>query len=93
MARTRRMMTAFFIAAGAAVMALAPSAQAAPPEGLAGTPVGEVYTLAEQGYDVQINWDEGKPANVPLALCTVTGVNTSAKPVASVSVSCPPSVP
>lgn len=73
-------------------MTFAPLAQASPPEGLAGTPVGEIYTLAGQGYDVQVHWDQGQPTDVPLALCTVTGVDTSAKPVAAVSVSCPAEV-
>lgn len=73
-------------------MAFAPLAQATPPEGLAGTPIGEIYNLAGQGYDVQVRWDQGQPANVPLALCTVTGVDTSAKPAATISISCPASV-
>lgn len=70
-------------------MAFAPLAQATPPEGSVGTPIGEIYTLVGQGYDVRVHWDQGQPANVPLALCTVTGVDTSAKPAATISVSCP----
>ena len=58
-------------------MAFAPLAHAAPPEGLAGTPIGEIYTLVGEGYDVQMHWDAGQPADVPLALCTVTGVDVT----------------
>ena len=73
-------------------MAFAPLAHAAPPEGLAGTPIGEIYTLVGEGYDVQMHWDAGQPADVPLALCKVTGVDESAKPTATISVSCPAKV-
>ncbi len=72
-------------------MAFAPLAQAGTPEGLADTPIGEIYSLADQGYDVKIDWDAGRAPNVPLALCSVTNVDTSAKPAATISVSCPPS--
>ena len=89
MARNRRILTALSLAGGSAVMAFAPLAQAAPPEGMAGTPIGEIYTLAGEGFDVQVPWDQGEPADVPLALCTVTGVDESAKPTATISVSCP----
>lgn len=92
MARTRRILTALSLAGGSAVMAFAPLAQAAPPEGLAGTPIGEIYTLVGEGYDVQMHWVAGQPADVPLALCTVTGVDESAKPTATISVSCPAKV-
>ncbi len=92
MARIRRILTALSLAGGSTVMAFAPLAQAAPPEGLAGTPIGEIYTLVGEGYDVQMHWDEGQPADVPLALCTVTGVDESAKPAATISVSCPAKV-
>lgn len=92
MARTRTIFTALSVTGGAAVVAFAPLAQAAPPEGLASTPIGEIYTLAGQGYDVQVHWDQGQPADVPLALCSVTGVDASAKPAATISVSCPAEV-
>lgn len=92
MARIRQFLTTLALAGGSAVMAFAPLAHAAPPEGLAETPIGEIYTLVGEGYDVQMHWDAGQPADVPLALCTVTGVDESAKPTATISVSCPAKV-
>jgi hypothetical protein len=83
--------TAALGAAGlAASMALAPSAPAQTPEAGTESPGATIRQLANAGFDVQVNWVAGEPSNIPLSQCSVTSIDTSAPPVAAVSVNCPP---
>ncbi|VEG57729.1 Uncharacterised protein [Mycolicibacterium aurum] len=73
-----------------AATATAPAAVAQLPEAGTESPAATIRQLANAGFDVQVNWVAGEPSNIPLSQCTVTGIDTSAPPVASVSINCPP---
>lgn len=87
-----RWVAATLTAAGPlAALMFAPGAYAAPQANAAVPPTETIQALAREGLDVQFNWVDGEPANMPLALCSVTGVDTSVASIATVSVDCPPS--
>jgi hypothetical protein len=73
-----------------ASMSLTPVATAQPPEAGTESPANTIRQLANQGFDVQVNWVDGEPSNIPLSECSVTRIDTSAPPTAWVSVDCPP---
>ncbi|ORB30041.1 hypothetical protein [Mycolicibacterium parafortuitum] len=89
MACTRGIITALSVAGPAAVLAFAPFAHADPPPQAVVSPAQTIENLAHEGYDVQFNWVDGEAANMPLGMCSVSGVNTATKPVATVSIDCP----
>jgi hypothetical protein len=84
------------ISAGAtASIALAPIATAAPgvlPEPGSEDASATIKDIKAQGYDVQINWDNGYP-DVPLSQCWVNDINTADTtgplPTAYVDIECP----
>lgn len=74
----------------AAAFAAAPVAFAGPTPVAGGeSPNQTIRDLTNNGYDVQINWVEGYPSNIPLSQCTVTQIDTHAPPTAWVSINCP----
>ena len=85
---TRWLATA--LACGALMAAAAPAATAQLPEAGTEAPAATIRQLANAGYNVEINWVAGEPSNIPLSQCSVTRIDTSAPPVAWVSVDCPP---
>ena len=89
MTRTRGIITAMSMAGPAAMLAFAPFAHADPAPQAVVSPAQTIENLAHEGYDVQFNWVDGEPANLPLGMCTVSGVNSAPKPVATVSIDCP----
>ena len=79
------------VLACAALMTMtAPAASGQLPEAGTETPGATIRQLAGQGFDVEVNWVDGEPSNIPLSQCTVTRIDTSAPPTAWVSVDCPP---
>lgn len=89
MAFTRALPLALAAGGLIATVALAPVALAQPEAGTE-SPSTTIRQLANEGFDVQVNWVAGEPSNIPLSECSVTGIDTSAPPVASVSINCPP---
>lgn len=74
----------------AGLIVTAPAAVAQLPEAGTESPGTTIRQLANAGYNVEINWVDGEPSNIPLSQCTVTRIDTSAPPTAWVSVNCPP---
>ena len=86
---TAPMRVMLFAAAGVAVaVSLAPLAAAEPTATPTGPASTEIDNLAKQGYNVELNWANGT-YGAPLDKCTVTHVDTPAKNIAAVDISCP----
>ena len=74
------------VAGAAASVAIAPIAAAVPEAGSEAADA-TISDLKAEGYNVRINYVSGTP-DVPLSECSVTGIDTAAAPVATVSVEC-----
>ena len=74
----------------ASATATPPTALAQLPEAGTESPGATIRQLANQGFNVEVNWVAGEPSNIPLSQCAVTRIDTSAPPTAWVSVNCPP---
>lgn len=90
MARTHWLAAALAAASLITLSATAPVAVSQPPEAGTESPGATIRQLANQHFDVQVNWVDGQPSNIPLSQCSVTSIDTSAPPVAAVSIDCPP---
>lgn len=87
---TRWAATALAFGGLIAATATAPTALAQLPEAGTESPGATIRQLANAGFNVEVNWVAGEPSNIPLSECSVTSIDTSAPPVASVSIDCPP---
>jgi hypothetical protein len=87
---TRWLATVLAVGGLAAATATAPATLAQLPEAGTESPGVTIRQLANQGFNVEVNWVAGEPSNIPLSQCTVTRIDTSAPPTAWVSVNCPP---
>jgi hypothetical protein len=84
---TPRNFRLMLLVAGAALsVAIAPIAAGVPEAGSEAADA-TISDLKAQGYNVTINYVSGTP-DVPLSECSVTGIDTAAAPVATVSVEC-----
>lgn len=78
------------LAGAALTVVLSPGASAQLPEAGTESPGATIRQLANAGFNVEVNWVDGEPSNIPLSQCSVTRIDTSAPPTAWVSVNCPP---